>query len=256
MAEEKYDVHPDIAKELEARQIPTEEIQEQPQEEQEEAQQEQQPAEEPKKPTKEEYNYVALREEVGRAQRERDEALRKLQELTPRKQPEPEEVEEDLTNPNDLVEGKTVNKLNKELRTMKKQLSQYQRQSNELAAESKVRAQYPDFDTVCSQENLEEFRRQYPELAESIISTGDIYKAAVSAYTAVKNMGIAKSTPAQSQEETIRMAKNTTRPRTSASISPTQGESPLSQANLYANGLTEELKAKLRKEMNDAAKNY
>lgn len=255
MAEEKYEVHPEIAKELGPQQQETEVTEEVPQEEvQEQVQQEK--AEEPKKPIKEEPNYVALREEVGRAQRERDEALRKLQEQTQRKQPVQEEQEEDLTNPNDLVEGKIVNKLHKELRTMKKQLSQYQRQSNELAAEARVRAQYPDFDSICSQENLETFRNKYPELAESIISTGDVYKAAVSAYTVMKNMGIASQPQARQEEQPATINKNSTKPRVSASISPTQGESPLSQANLYANGLTEELKAKLRKEMNEAAKNY
>jgi hypothetical protein len=140
---------------------------------------------------------------------------------------------------------------------MKKQIAQYQQQSNEYAAEVRIKARYPDFDEVCSKDNLESFRLQYPELAESIMSSGDVYKAAAAAYSAVKKMGIASNTSANRQrEEQEYRVKSNTKPRASASLSPTQGDTPLSHANEYADGLTKDLKAKLRKEMDECIKGY
>ena len=49
--------------------------------------------------------------------------------------------------------------------------------------------------------------------------------------------------------------KNASKPKPLASVSPQQGDSPLSRANAFANGLTNELKAQLRKEMEEARKN-
>ena len=45
---------------------------------------------------------------------------------------------------------------------------------------------------------------------------------------------------------------NASKPKPLASVSPQQGDSPLSRANAFANGLTDELKSQLRKEMEQA----
>ena len=50
--------------------------------------------------------------------------------------------------------------------------------------------------------------------------------------------------------------ENSAKPRPMASVSPQQGESPLSHANAFANGLTPELQKQLWKEMQDAKKGF
>jgi hypothetical protein len=49
--------------------------------------------------------------------------------------------------------------------------------------------------------------------------------------------------------------KNASKPKPLASVSPQQGDSPLSRANAFANGLTPELQKQLRQEMEEARKN-
>jgi hypothetical protein len=50
----------------------------------------------------------------------------------------------------------------------------------------------------------------------------------------------------------LRAQKNAAKPKPLASVNPQQGDSPLSKANAFANGLTDDLKKQLRKEMEDA----
>ncbi len=53
-----------------------------------------------------------------------------------------------------------------------------------------------------------------------------------------------------------RIQKNASKPKPLASVNPQQGDSPLSRANAFANGLTEELKDQLRKEMSESRRGY
>ena len=63
----------------------------------------------------------------------------------------------------------------------------------------------------------------------------------------MKKFGIYREDP--HSEDRIRALRNTQKPKPITSVSPQQGDSPLSKANAFANGLTEDLKAQLRKEM-------
>jgi len=66
----------------------------------------------------------------------------------------------------------------------------------------------------------------------------------------VKKLGIYK--PDNYEKDRAHVATNANKPRSSASISPQQGDSPLSNANAFADGLTPELKKKLYAEMLEA----
>ena len=255
---EEYNVHPEIAKSpfqneqtVEEQPLSEHPVEEQPVDEQ--PVDEQPIDEQPRRKSNEELNYAALREKTERLQRERDEIEQRLQSYATKN--EVQEENEDVAQPHDLVEGKTVNKLYRDLRSMKKQLEAYQRQSNEYTTEMRIKSRYPDFDEVCSKENIESFRLQYPELAESIISSGDMYKAASAAYTAIQKMGIADNNKSREQYE--QRTKQNTKPRPAASLSPTQGATPLSKANEFADGsMSKELRAKLQREMYECAKKY
>ena len=115
----------------------------------------------------------------------------------------------------------------------------------------RLKTQYPDFDNIVSRENLESLRLAYPEIAQTINSSSDLYSQAVSAYTMIKKLGIGVED--SFIEEKAAIQRNAAKPKPLASINPQQGDSPLSKANAFATSgkLTDELKAQMLKEMNE-----
>lgn len=230
---------------------PTQEVQEQPIEQvPQESPQEVQAA-----PKGNQENIRLLRqkaEKAERVERERDEAIRKLNELQSKAVIEPDE-EIDL-KPDDLAEGKHLTKMQRKIKKLEEKIRVYEQSSQELSVESKIRNNFPDFDKIVTTENVELLKNAYPELATALNASSDLYSKAASAYTLIKKFGIAKDEPYEEDKE--RAIANAHKPRPLASVSPQQGDSPLSRANAFANGLTDELKAKLLKEMNESRKGY
>jgi hypothetical protein len=212
------------------------------------------------KPSDQERNFAALRTAREQAERERDEAIRYIQQLQQQvnqKSQSKEEIraekEDDLGfSDDDLVEGKHLRNYYKEIKALKQEIKEFRQKSAEQTTEALLKSKYPDFDAVVSSQNLKELRSNYPELAETINNSSDLYNKAVSAYTIIKKMGL--NTPDEYIQEKQRAAKNTTKPKPLNAVSPQQGDSPLSHANAFANGLTEDLKKQLLKEMTEAAK--
>ena len=211
-------------------------------------------------------NFRAVKEAAERAARERDEALARLRQyenppyakttgIPHEHEDEQEEFEDISVKPDDLVEGKHLIRYNKEIKDLKRQLKQFASQTHASMAEDRLRAQYPDFDKVMALENIRALSAAYPELAKSINATNDLYDKSVSVYTLIKRFGIYDETPPYEAEKQKALA-NTAKPRPLASVSPQQGDTPLQRANIFAQGLTEDLKQKLREEMKAAAKKY
>lgn len=69
----------------------------------------------------------------------------------------------------------------------------------------------------------------------------------------IKNLGIVPQEVPNTEQE--RVNKNMAKPRPLISASPQQGDSPLSHANAFANGLTDDLKKQLWKEMDQIRRN-
>jgi len=202
-------------------------------------------------------NFRQLRESKERAERERDEAYRILREVELRKQQaQPQQEEENLDfsiAPDELAEGKHLSKVDKKIKKLEQQIQAYQRRSYEDITEARIKSQYPDFDKVVSQDNVSALRSTYPELAETLNSATDLYTKAISAYTLIKKLGIQ---PDRSYDMDKEIAlRNAAKPRPLTSVSPQQGESPLTKANAFANGLTEDLKTQLLKEMREVRRN-
>ncbi len=221
-----------------------------------EAQEAPQPAQE----TEKDRNFRAVREAAERAARERDEALRRLQEYESRSaRPQEPDLEEESdidlnVKDDDLVEGKHLQKLKAHIKKLEAQQRAFQKQATESTAETRLKSQYPDFDKVMTVENMRALSESYPELASSVNSGSDLYKKAVSVYTLIKKFGIYEEAPYNAEKD--RILANQAKPKPLTSISPQQGDTPLSRANVFANGLTEELKKKLREEMAAASKRY
>ena len=210
-------------------------------------------------------SFKVLRDAKEKAERERDALMSQMMEIYQGKQPQQQQqvaqqkqaeqpAEEDFNfniDEDALVEGKYVNKMAKELKAIKAQLKDYNSQNKEVAVEAKIRTNFPDFEKVVSKENVEMLNYQYPEVAASLRDTQDMYSKAAAAYKIMKTFGIHKDIY---EEDRMKATTNAKKPRPLASVSPQQGDSPLSKANAFANGMTEELKEQLRKEMNQARK--
>ena len=104
----------------------------------------------------------------------------------------------------------------------------------------------PDFDKIVTQDALYILQSQFPELAASINANPDLYSKAKAAHQAITKLNI-NPNDYSSQQEVIN--KNLAKPKNSNAVSPQQSESPLTQANAFANGLTDDIKKQLYAEM-------
>ena len=204
-----------------------------------------------------EQNLRTLREAAKRADRlewERDDALRRLQEAENnrvQKQAIPEPENDDLgLGDTDLAEGKHLSKVARKIKELEKKVQQYEQNTATQVTEARLRTQFADYDKVVSRENIKLLEQQYPEIANTLNSSTDLYSTAVSAYTMIKKLGIIPQEVYN--PEKAQALRNLSKPRPLASLSPQQGDSPLSKANAFANGLTEDLKKQLAREMFEA----
>ena len=204
------------------------------------------PAEEQKpSASDQEYNWRELR-------KSRDELQSRVQDLEKMVAPKQEGTEEDLNlAPDDLVEWRHVQK---QIKKVEDKLRQYQDVSTEISIESKLKTQFPDFDKVVTKENIEILKRNEPEIAAALIASNDLYSKGVSAYKMLKNLNIYKEDTFEKDRQ--KAQENLDKPRSLSSVSPQSGNSPLSKANAFAEGLTPDLKKQLYKEMQESRKSF
>jgi hypothetical protein len=118
----------------------------------------------------------------------------------------------------------------------------------------RLKNQFNDFDSVVSRENLEKLSIKKPELYRSIISNPDLYDKGHAAYEMIKNSGILNN---QYEDIDRRVEENKLKPRSASNAAPQSGDTPLARAGDYDRRiLTEERKAFLRKQSEEAARNY
>jgi chromosome segregation ATPase len=202
-------------------------------------------------------SFRELRQKMDRIQRERDEALNYIKNIeakTNNNVPDNSNDDEDFNlDPDALAEGKHISKVAKKIKNLEQKLKSFQQQSTETATEARLKAKYQDFDKVVSKDNVEALRDSHPELWETINSAPDLYNRAVTAYTMIKELRLSPDDSFDAAK--IAVQKNSAKPRPLNSVSPQQGDSPLSRANAFEAGLTDELRDQLRKEMELARRN-
>lgn len=192
-----------------------------------------------------ERNFQKLRETKEQLEKENRELKRYL-ESHAKSQASKEDTEEDIgVEDDDLVEGKVVKKLFKQIKTLQKTYEQ----EKIASIPERLKAKFPDFDQVVSVENVEKLKQTEPELYSSIVSGNDLYAKGVSAYKTLKAMGIVKEDPYLAQKEQAQ--KNHNRPLSTQAI---KGQGALADANIFAKGLTPELRKQLQEEMSQAIK--
>lgn len=203
-------------------------------------------------------NIRELRLGKQRAEQERDELMRILRESSQRPaQQQAAPVEEDfnvIIGDDELAEGKHLSKMGRKIKALEQALENTRKQTKESLVQAQIQAQYPDYYKVVNEDTLASLRENYPELAYTIKSSTDLHSQAVSAYTLIKKFGIYQDPSIVHDKELAK--KNLAKPKPLASVSPQSGSSPLSQANAFANGLTDDLKKSLMKEMQDSRKGY
>jgi len=192
-------------------------------------------------------NMRALREEKERLQKQNEEYLRRLWELEKQKEAQQAVPEEKYTEPgpDELVEWKQVRR---ELKKRDDELLRYRQQMEASSVETRIKAQYADFDKIVSSDNISLLNTMEPELANSIASNPDMYSKAVAAYKAIKKLALPKD---EYTEEKDRILRNTAKPRPSNSTASQSSDSPLTKANAFGKGLTEEQKRAYWKEMQE-----
>lgn len=199
-------------------------------------------------------NFRALEAKAKRLERERDEALRKLSDKSQVAEQKIEEIEEEISlREDDLVEGKHMKKMYATLRQLKQEVKKYKQESALLSEEVAVKSQYPDIEKVVTADNLQLLREYDPDFAAVLDSSNNFRAKAAAAYKHIKKLGIYAD---EKDQEVTTAQKNLAKPRPLTSVNAQQGESPLTRANAFANGLTPELKAQLLREMTEAMKNY
>jgi len=197
-------------------------------------------------------NIRRLREAKERAERERAILEEKLQQYTSQDKKAKQEEPEYSYGDEDLVEGRH---LKKEMDSIKKQLSSYKREQAAQTDEARLKNVYSDFDKVVTPETIEKLRELDPETAETIATSGaSLYARGAAAYKRIKETGAYVEDA--HQKDRAKAHENASKPRPLNSVSPQQGNSPLSMANAFANGLTPELKKQLWKEVQEASKRH
>ncbi len=195
-------------------------------------------------------SFRELREAKKRAEEREAELERKLKAYESASQKSQYEEPEYEVGSDDLVEGKHLNKYNKQIQRQQQEIEALKQQNQQAQFRTQLLQEMPDFFKVVSKENSEMLEMKYPDIARSLNSSTDAYSTAKAAYNIIKELRL--NVEDNYQQEKAIVQKNAAKPRPLASMSPQQGDSPLSKANAFANGLTDELKTQLRKEMESA----
>jgi len=190
-----------------------------------------------------EYNFAQLRK--GKEQLEK--RLNDLQEYVSEleaKNSKSNSEEDSGIDDDDLVEGKHFKKVTQQLKQLQDQL----RKEQTLSTQDRLLLKFNDFDSVVTKDNIEKLKTTEPELYTSIISSPDLFSKGVAAYKTLKSLGIAGE---DFSSEKAKAQANHSRPMSTQAL---KGQSALSDSNVFARGLTPELRKQLHQEMVEAMK--
>lgn len=190
-----------------------------------------------------------------KAERERDELAARMREIELAQQkPVPPQEEQDFeVGDDDFVEGKHLSAALKKVKRLEeiavKAEKERHRQINEQKIHNELVSKFSDFNEVVTDKTVKLLREMDPVLAQALHENPDLKSRAVSVYSFIKQNSLHQQDKFVADKN--RAQTNAAKPRPLTSVKPQQGESPLSMANAFANGLTPELKKMLNKEMND-----
>ena len=189
------------------------------------------------------------------------EARRKMQELERRSQEQDELIarlshkpaqndDDDLSklSEDDILTVKQARQL---ATKMARQVAQEAIREREAATvEDRLQSKFPDYAQVITKENVQILQQQEPEISQILYGLAhDPYQQNVTAYKLIKKLGI--KTDATPSQDIKRAKENAAKP---VSVQAVTKQSPIGQAHVFENGLTEELKKQYRSDMAAAIK--
>lgn len=196
-----------------------------------------------------------LRERAEAAERR---ALEVEQLLRSQQQPQQIEEEDDFDiKDEDYVEGKHVKKpirkLQKELKETQKKLEEQRQYFASATAETRLKSQFSDFDSVVTEENIKKLATTKPALYRSMMANPDLYDKGYTAYEMIKYSGVYSD---EYSEQDQKLEQNKSKPRSSSAAAPQVQENPLARTADYDRRvLTEERKEQLRRQVEEAKRN-
>ena len=193
--------------------------------------------------------------EARRVQEEQKRRIREQEELIQRLQgPKPAQNDDDLDKlgDEDIVTKGQAKKLAAKMAEEIAQRVIQQRENSTV--EERLNTKFQDFNQVVTTENIELLKETEPELAMSLAHNTDPYSQGIAAYKLLKRLGIgAEEVSKEPVREKQKAIANSQKPLSVNAVTKT---SAIGNAHMFENGLTEELKKSLRKEMAQAMKGY
>lgn len=193
-----------------------------------------------------EYNWAEARRTMQEREREIRELRDQLNQIQKAQKPEEDELAT-LSKDDILTVAQAEKLVSKRAAAIAEQVLKAREAST---VDERLTNKFSDFSEVVSKENIETLKQTEPELALSLWKLQeDPYQQGVAAYKLLKKMGIGMK-PESSPEKDKALA-NKQKP---VSVNAVTKQSALGNAHLFENGLTQELKNQLWKEMQQAMK--
>lgn len=192
-----------------------------------------------------EYNWSETRKKMQALERKNEELMAAIHDI---KKQEGSQIDDDIDklSDDDIITKSHAKKI---AAKMAREISnEIMKQKEVSTVEERIKSKYQDFDQVVTQENIEILKQMEPELAMSLAANPDPYAQAVAVYKSMKNMGIVKSEDNMEKKKAI---QNSQKPVSANAVSK---HSAIGNAHLFENGLTDDLKKQLYKEMQQAMK--
>lgn len=166
----------------------------------------------------EQTNFAALRESKRRVEQERDQLSQRINEL------EKSKSESTASNDQKNYEDE-IKRTREELNNLKSQWNDYQSKIEVGQVEKQLTQNFPDYEKVATQENIEKLKEKDGRFAKLINknpeSVDDLYNRAVSAYTLIKKYGLYVQD--EHEKDRDRVDNNLSKPRP---VNTAQGSTP------------------------------
>lgn len=162
-----------------------------------------------------EYNFRMLRERAERAERDKEELTRFIQQQNNQKidsQDEDFGVEDE-----DFVSGKSYKKslkeIKKQLAESQRSLNEFRTQTSEEVAKARLTQEYPNFNKVVTAENIKKLQAQSPAVYQALLSGSDTYATGKAAYEVLEKFNIGRY-----DLEDKKILENQLKPKAAASV--------------------------------------
>jgi hypothetical protein len=192
-----------------------------------------------------EYNWAEMRRQKREIELENAELKGQLNSLT--KKAIPEEEEDLGFKDDDLIEGKHLKSLKKEINQLKQEL----KNKEASTVDDRLSLKFPDYKQTLTREKLEQLAINEPELSNSLLNTKDPYEQALLAYKYIK-----KFVPEKAETDSIEKRKAEANSKKPMSVQAVAKSSGISNANLFDGPLTQEKKNAIYKQMLEDMKGY